>query len=179
MLEQDWKIKVIGFASDASGESKKARADIGRECRYLFVPDCLAHQVCSNSIYALYFLPGIQINLLVSDLLKSNNRMLLDYVDQASELTSWLRSKSKLLAMLRNIRESTNQRGLTVIRPVLTRWSSHYHSLTRLVQLKDAICHLVSSQDKAVVGTDLRSRQKSQEIISLVRSPDFWLSIAK
>lgn len=45
ILETDWKVTVIGFASDASGESRKARADLGKEFPYLFVPDCLAHQV--------------------------------------------------------------------------------------------------------------------------------------
>lgn len=82
--------------------------------------------------------------------------------------------------MLKKIREDGNKRYLTVIRPVLTRWTSHYHSLKRLIELKDAIKYLVADPtDQTITGSDRRSREKANAMTVIIRSEDFWKSIAE
>jgi hypothetical protein len=45
ILEKDWRVRVIAFTSDASGESRRARLDLQTTSPNLVVPDCYAHQV--------------------------------------------------------------------------------------------------------------------------------------
>jgi hypothetical protein len=92
--------------------------------RYFFPPAHLhaAHQIT-------------QINLVVRDYFKSETKAL-DYTDNASDLITWLCSKTILLAMLREMQAGLPGAGLnnikTVIRAILTCWTMHYQSYRRL-----------------------------------------------
>lgn len=44
-LQHDWKITVVAFTTDASGESKKARKLLKTRRPDLIVPNCFSHQV--------------------------------------------------------------------------------------------------------------------------------------
>jgi hypothetical protein len=45
ILAKEWKVRVVAFTSDASGESRRARLDLQAIYPKLVVPDCYAHQV--------------------------------------------------------------------------------------------------------------------------------------
>jgi hypothetical protein len=45
-LRTEWNVIVVGFTSDASGESRKARKMLLQSRPELIVLDCYAHQVC-------------------------------------------------------------------------------------------------------------------------------------
>lgn len=47
ILESEWKVKVVAFTTDASGESRKARKMLLGRFPHLVCPDCFAHQVQS------------------------------------------------------------------------------------------------------------------------------------
>ncbi|KAG2160125.1 uncharacterized protein EDB93DRAFT_1074526, partial [Suillus bovinus] len=92
--------------------------------------------------------------LIVGDYFKSSGgTVYLGYSKKASDLISWLRSKTLVLATLRDIQvalNSTNSsrpnRVLTVIRAVLTRWTVHYLAFRRLLDLKFALDILVRQE---------------------------------
>ena len=44
-IKANWSIQVVGFTSDASGESRKARLKLLQKYPSLVVLDCYAHQV--------------------------------------------------------------------------------------------------------------------------------------
>ena len=44
-LEIDWKVIVVGFTTDASGEARLARSKLSQSHPHLICPDCYAHQV--------------------------------------------------------------------------------------------------------------------------------------
>jgi hypothetical protein len=48
-VREEWDVEVIGFTSDASGESRKARKLLKEDPQFshLVLPDCYAHQVCT------------------------------------------------------------------------------------------------------------------------------------
>ncbi|KAG2145913.1 hypothetical protein DEU56DRAFT_731895, partial [Suillus clintonianus] len=75
-----------------------------------------------------------KINLIVGNYFKtSGGTVYLGYSKKASDLISWLRSTTLVLATLRDIHVALNSTNpshphcvLTVIRAVLTRWTAHY-----------------------------------------------------
>lgn len=44
-LQSEWKVTVVAFTTDASGESRKARKMLLTRFPHLVCPDCFAHQV--------------------------------------------------------------------------------------------------------------------------------------
>jgi len=44
-LQSEWKVTVVAFTTDASGESRKARKMLLARFPHLVCPDCFAHQV--------------------------------------------------------------------------------------------------------------------------------------
>ena len=44
-LQSEWKVTVVAFMTDASGESRKARKMLLARFPHLVCPDCFAHQV--------------------------------------------------------------------------------------------------------------------------------------
>ena len=44
-LQLEWKVTVVAFTTDASGESQRARKLLLAQFPHLVCPDCFAHQV--------------------------------------------------------------------------------------------------------------------------------------
>ncbi|KAG1883224.1 hypothetical protein F4604DRAFT_1575833, partial [Suillus subluteus] len=95
-----------------------------------------------------------KINLIVGDYFKSSGgTVYLAYSKKASDLISWLQSKTLVLATLRDIQLALNSTNpsrphcvLAVIRAVLTRWTTHYLAFRRLLDLKLALNILVRQE---------------------------------
>ncbi|KAI6145407.1 hypothetical protein BKA82DRAFT_3981667, partial [Pisolithus tinctorius] len=66
-------------------------------------------------------------NLIVGDLFKARDDYTV-YGDMAQDLITWLCSKTHVLALLQEIEIQTVTYGktLTILRPVLTHWTSHF-----------------------------------------------------
>ncbi|PPQ82992.1 hypothetical protein CVT25_005295 [Psilocybe cyanescens] len=156
-LKDEWEVVVTGVVTDASGESRKARRLFAAKYPFLIVLDCYSHQ----------------INLVVGDFFKSKST-LLKYTELASQLITWLRSKTRILAHL----------PLSVLRAVLTRWTVHYMAYRRLLQLYPTLKSLVYSDftkaeaDKVLISGDAASKRKAQEMVDIIEDSVFWHSIA-
>ena len=87
-----------------------------------------------------------QINLIVGDYFKAETSFTM-YSKVAGELISWLRSKTYILALLREAQLEFNLPILTIIRAVLTRWTAHYLAFKRLLEVHRALRHLVSKDE--------------------------------
>jgi hypothetical protein len=76
---------------------------------------------------------------------------------RANEVISWLRSKTALLGLIREEMESRKLQPLSVIRPVLTRWTAFYLAYTRLLKLQRPIDNVIeddahkAEQDRQVI----------------------------
>lgn len=175
-VQMTWKANVVAVTSDASGESRAARKQLVMEFPWLVSADCYAHQ----------------INLVVGDYFKTSGAVVyLAYSKKASELITWLRSKTLVLASLRDIQyaiNSTNpsqtRRVLTVIRAVLTRWTAHYLAFRRLLDLKFALDILVMQEkglrrDSKIITGDAASRKKATEMLKLIEDPVMWMILAR
>ena len=166
IMQDEWKVKVVAFTTDASGESRKARQLLRSKFPHLVTPDCYAHQ----------------INLIVGDYFKCKSSTFIKISENATELITWLRSKTFVLASLRELQLEANQPALTVIRAVLTRWTAHYLAYSRLLALEPHLKALVSKdlikgeQNSQLIIGDARSKAKAREAISIIidHGNTFW-----
>jgi len=121
---------------DASGECRKARWLLGRKYPHIVVLDCYRHQVCSIDYDTGTNLQHIQVNLVVGDYFRLPIDVL-QYMDIANKLITWLQSKTIVLALLRKAQLDTRVTALAVIRAVLTWWTAHYRAYNTYLNFKE------------------------------------------
>ncbi|KAJ6587338.1 ribonuclease H-like domain-containing protein, partial [Mycena sp. CBHHK59/15] len=160
-LSDEWKVVVVAVTTDASGESRKARILFARGHPSIVVLDCYSHQ----------------INLIVGDYFKANTVYMV-FVDKAVELISWLRSKTLVLALIREAQEGLGERPSAIIRAVITRWTAHYQAFRRLQQVQSALTALPPNERNFVRG-DRKAREKCLAMVAIVRDPSFWRAISQ
>ena len=173
-LKDEWGVTVVGLVTDASGEARKARRLFARKYPFLIVLDCYSHQVSKFArIIKGFFSDIVKINLIVGDYFKSGSNVL-KYTDLATQLITWLRSKTRILAHL----------PLSVLRAVLTRWTAHYVAYRRILQLYPSLKGLVLSDltkhdtEKVLVSGDSSAKRKAREMVAVIENSSFWHSIA-
>ena len=98
-------------------------------------------------------------------------------------MIAWLRSKTYVLARLRAIQEGIdpNVAPLSVIRAVLTRWTSHYLAYRRLIRLRPFIMAMIQQDESAttsqiITGTS-SAKAKAVEAISHLKDDKFWSAV--
>lgn len=180
--EKDWGVRVVAVCTDASGESRKARRLLKVKFPHLVTPDCYAHQAGLFSrwfLTPLTFLATAQVNLVVGDLFKLNS-CLLPMSGQADELIAWLRSKSQILALLREKCRELRVNSASVIRAVITRWTAHYLAYRRLLDLRKPLQSVVLDDscrplnESVFVKGPTASKNKAKTMISIINNDQFW-----
>ncbi|KAF8549193.1 hypothetical protein OG21DRAFT_1488736 [Imleria badia] len=162
IIETEWGATVIAFTTDALGESWKARRLLQEKFPRLVVPDCLAHQ-----------------NLIVGDLFKVKDDYG-KYGNMAQELITWLRSKTQVLTLLRNIQMATMGKTLAIIRAVLTRWISHYLAYRQLLEVRPTLELLISKHETTLLASKKRAtHEKAQTAITTIHDATFWHTMAR
>jgi hypothetical protein len=139
-----------------------------------------------NKLYCVYCLHilHLQTNLVVGDFFKSGAEFL-QFTDKATELIGWLRGKTYVLALLREVQLTNAQRVLAVIRAVLTRWTAHYLAYRRLLEIRISLQLLVENDEKLelrnrqlLIG-DASARERSRKNIAVVKNSAFWHALAR
>ena len=102
----------------------------------------------------------------------------MECAEQANEVIIWLRSRTFLLALLTEIQESNGKPPLTVILAVLTRWTTHYLSYKRLLELQSSLFMLKDHSRLQESGTR-ESQQKTDEMVGIIGNPVFWHHLAQ
>ena len=96
----------------------------------------------------------------------------------ANLLITWLRSKTQVLALMRDIQERMPRDGITqvlsVIRPVATRWTAFFLAYMRLLQLLWVLQLLVQLYRNRLLSGKAASRRKAQEMIVIIERLEFW-----
>jgi hypothetical protein len=126
----------------------------------------------------------MQVNLVVGDYFRSGIDVL-DFTDLANALITWLRSKTLVLALLRNAQLETTGTALAIIRAVLTRWTAHYQAYKRLLELKATLQMLVSAEaarpesKKMIITGDKKAKDHATEMLNVIMNSTFWHAIAR
>ncbi|KAF8883953.1 hypothetical protein BD779DRAFT_1443490, partial [Infundibulicybe gibba] len=123
--------------------------------------------------------------LVAGDYFKLTKANLLEYSEMAGDLIAWLRSKTQILGLMRDIQvainatdEATNHQVLTVIRPVLTRWTSHYLAYKRILELRWVLETLPRNQRRLTTG-NAQAQKKGNTMITIIKNPLFWYALAR
>lgn len=151
---------IIAWCADDGGDARKMRRLLQDLMPWLIVLLCWAHQ----------------INLIVGDLLKLKLPCMKS-VSQAVEVVKWFNSHSYALGILAVEQESMSTVILALILPVITRWTAHYCSLRRLLELERPIKASWTKWEKELVecvGKEKNALTKVKEIQEIVEDPSFW-----
>lgn len=130
---------------------------------WLISLDCSAHQV----------------NLVVGDLFKLKSTYLTT-VDKAIEIIKWFNNHSRALGLLWKEQLTTYHKILTLIQPVITRWTSHFLATWRLLETSSALrscCIKEESLLETCGGDHQQDRFRVHEIIKTVLDLHFWNDI--
>ena len=102
-------------------------------------------------------------------------------LDVALEIIKWFNNHSGALAILQKQQQVQYGCVLALIRPAPTRWTAHYHSSNRLLQVEQAmrICVLNSKHELIAAGSKEAAQiEKSCGLLVQIEHPDFWTSLA-
>ncbi|QRV88198.1 hypothetical protein RhiJN_16216 [Ceratobasidium sp. AG-Ba] len=150
---------IVAWCSDASGESRSMRHKLYTQMPYLVTPDCYAHQA------------------IVGDIFKRVNTMK-EVAIRANTVVKWFRNHSYPLDMLRQCQREEYGTILALIQPVITRWTAHYCSATRLLETMKAlqVCAVRHETEmlESVGSAKSEERKLGKEVFRTIRDPDFW-----
>lgn len=136
--------------------------------KWIVVLDCWAHQ----------------FNLVTGDILKLE-LPLINVANQVLEVIKWFSNHSIALGLLnqeqRHIGTAT---PLVLILPVITRWTSHYLAMDRLVTLEVPFRRLIldqSTKDKLILsaGKQREAKDKARKILRIIDTATFWTKIKR
>ena len=152
------------WVTDDGPDGKKARREGEKLWNWMIFVLCWAHQ----------------INLLVGDYL-----VLADYrtlITQALDVIKWFNNHEGALTLLRL--EQTTARPLNLLLPVLTRWTTHYHAITRLVDLQHALysCsfkHKTALQKIADNARTKEAKELGMRAIETIGNGSFWSELKR
>ncbi|KAF8439857.1 hypothetical protein L210DRAFT_3402144 [Boletus edulis BED1] len=120
-----------------------------------------------------------QWNLIVGDLFKVKDDYAV-YGDMAQELITWLRGKTRVLALLREIQMATIGRTIAILRAVLTRWLSHYLAYRRLLEVRPALELLITKHEFTLLASGNRiACRKTETAIVTIKNATFWHAMAR
>lgn len=127
----------------------------------------------------VYLLTVTQVRLVVGDYLKAKTPVV-SVLDVALEVIKWFNNHSGALAVLRQEQMRQYGRVLALIRPAPTRWTAHYLSASRLLEVEMAmrVC-TVSSKAKLLVcaGRERAQVDKARELLEQIEQPIFWANL--
>ncbi|KAI9453922.1 hypothetical protein BJY52DRAFT_1123200 [Lactarius psammicola] len=122
-----------------------------------------------------------QINLIVGDYL-SLRIDFLTCLPKALSVIKWMNNHSRALGIFRREQLQTYNKILALILPVITRWTAHYLSLRRLLDIEIPIRASWMKYGQEMVdcaGPKADVQQKARKIQAVVEDPQFWTQVKK
>lgn len=160
-MSTELNLEVIGICGDASRDEHKARALVLKANPHLLIADCWAHQ----------------IQLILGDYI-SANADIADTIDQAVMVVKWFLSHLYALGIFNEEqKEIPGSKPLSLIIPVITRWTAHYCSVIRLLKVKKPMTvAVVKHEDEFIdsVGKKKSARENASKVMDFVKDASFW-----
>lgn len=164
--EQKFGLTVIGWCSDDGGDARKMRRLLSAQRPWLIVILCWAHQV----------------NLVVGDLFTLKLPMF-RCIPDTIEIIKWFNNRSRAHGILGVEQRSINNgKQLTLVLPVITRWTAHFCSLKRLMEVEVAIraCRIkYGAMLELCAGEKAEAKAKAATILNIVGNDQFWTNVKR
>ena len=161
--EETYEVNIVAVCSDDAGDAKKMRRLLHEKMWWLIVILCWAHQ----------------INLIIGDYLRLASPIL-DCITTAQAIIHWMNNHSRALGLFCQEQLQSYQKFLTLIYPVIMRWTAHYLSLRHLLNLKLMLrATWLKNSDEIIAsaGPKPDARAKAQAINNLIESEIFWSQV--
>jgi len=103
----------------------------------------------------------------------------------ASELITWLRSKTFVLALIRETQTSLRKTAFAVLRIVITRWTAHFLAYRRLLELHQSLEIIVTQEEnrpdneKLIIKGRREAKEHSRKMMKLIQNSVFWHALAR
>ena len=127
-MERTYLVELIAWITDDGPDGKKARRRIRELMKHIIETVCWTHQ---NQLIVGDYLSLTEYN---------------DVILQALDVVKWFNNHGTALSLFNAEQVTTAQskgiasfRPLALILPVITRWTAHYLSVCRLLEVKDSI----------------------------------------
>jgi hypothetical protein len=118
----------------------------------------------------------------VGDYFKVDSDILV-FTDSATDLITWLRGKTFLLALIREEQLKTSGLTCAIIRAVISRWTTHLRAYERLLLVRNilrsvALMDANRPESQIVIG-DRAAKTKAKKMLELIDNGVFWQSLAR
>ena len=158
--------ELIAWCTDDGPDGKKMRRLLGAMLLWIIVIVCWAHQ----------------INLIVGDFLGSKEPYL-KCIKEGLEIIKWFNAHSAALALLNEEQRFTYEgKWWALILPVITRWTAHYLSVSRLLKVKSAVRSCSLRHEETLLtcaGKEAKLKLAARAILDTVANDVFWANLAK
>jgi hypothetical protein len=102
-------------------------------------------------------------------------------VDAAIEIVKWFNNHSFCLGLLNKEQMTTYKKILALILPVITRWTSNFCAVSRLLQVNKAIkVTATRNRDELIeyMGSDANKVAKAKRVLDRVVDDNWWKELA-
>ncbi|QRV77917.1 hypothetical protein RhiJN_05932 [Ceratobasidium sp. AG-Ba] len=158
--EDNLHVKIIGWVSDAGGDSRAMRVRLVKERPELIQLDCWAHQ----------------LNLVLGDLFKIKSELVSSGSD-AHRVVKWFLSHTRAFALLQGQQTKSGGRAHSYILANITRWTSHCLSIQSLVDDEGPMRATVALYRKELERIGSGDRERATFVLDTVSRPEFWDNI--
>ena len=164
MMEDNYGINVIGWCSDNGLDSKKGCRLMSEAFIWMIILVCWAHQ----------------INLVVGDLLGLKHK-LIEVIELALDIIRWFNSHGEPLGWLQQEQIFTYDKAWTLFLPVLTRWLAHYHTITQLLRMEEAVKCLYMKRRDAMIekAGNAEKQERASKVLEPFGDPGFWKKLCQ
>ena len=168
-IEETYGVKTIAWVTDDGPDGKRARNLLKKLWSWIIVLLCWAHQV----------------NLLVGDyLVLSHYRTC---VNEAIEVIKWFNNHSAALELLKAEQITTypeRTHPLSLLLPVITRWTAHFYSVKRLLDIELALKCCIYKHKECLLqianaSRTSEARLQGARVIDIIENASFWRTLAK
>jgi hypothetical protein len=158
--EDKFRIIIIAWCTDDGGDARKMRRLLKDQMPWLIIVLCWAHQ----------------IQLVIGDYLSLKDGTT-ECVKLALEVINWFNNHSRALGLLNSEQRATYGKVLALILPVITRWTAHYLSSRRLLEVSVAIRACVMKHKEKLIncsGPKADAKAKAESVMAIVECNRFW-----
>lgn len=163
-MQEEYDVQPIAWVTDDGPDGKGARRLLRLEFPWLMTFVCWAHQS----------------NLLAGDYLTSPARS--DVINAALDIIRWFNNHSTALELFQREQQFTypdRLRPLALILPVVTRWTTHEQSISRLLLLSSAMKTCVVRNKARLLEIAAKSQTANAaamalKVIASVEDSEFW-----